>query len=84
MKLVHGIGVNDADYVVEIKEKLFCEKSGKFIRKTIWSCPFYVKWKSMLARCYSETMLLKNPSYVGCSVAPEWHYLMAFRAWMEQ
>ena len=34
----------------------------------------------MLTRCYGKT----TPTYVGCTVAPEWHSFMAFREWSLQ
>ena len=46
-KLVYGWGVNDVDYVVQIKEEL-PKVNGKRKRKTIWVCPYYQKWKSIL------------------------------------
>lgn len=36
----------------------------------------------MLKRCYSAKLQAKYPSYIGCSVVPEWLSFMAFRAWM--
>jgi len=70
--LVHGVGVNDADYVTHIR------KSNK-----IWACPFYVKWKQMIRRCYSPLWHKQYPTYIGCSVCPEWRYFSKFRLWME-
>ena len=71
--LVHGVGVNDADYDVHIRKNI----------KTVWRCPFYVKWKQMLRRCYYPLWHKKYPTYIGCSVCPEWHYFSKFRLWME-
>lgn len=48
------------------------------------ACPYYILWKSMLGRCYSPALHLHRPSYVGCSVVPEWHHLSAFMRWVEQ
>ena len=75
-KLVHGFGVNDADYTVQKKELV----NGKF--KTLWNCPFYKKWADMIRRCYSKSFLEKWPNYKGCSVCDEWKSFMAFRKWM--
>lgn len=47
-------------------------------------CPYYRVWQAMLKRCYSARSLQINPTYLGCSVAPEWHRLSVFRSWMEQ
>lgn len=70
-KLVFGVGVNDADYTVQ--PVVF----GKQV-----ACPFYRAWKDMLMRCYSAKYQAKYPTYIGCSVAPEWLSFMTFRAWM--
>jgi len=70
-KLVCGVGINDADYTVQ--PVVF----GKRVM-----CPFYEAWKNMLVRCYDPRYHAKQPTYIGCSVAPEWHGFMAFRAWM--
>lgn len=53
-RLVHGVGINDAGYTVEKRERL----SGR--RKVIWACPYYVKWKNMLLRCYSKNIKRKD------------------------
>lgn len=76
VKLVYGVGVNDADYHVQI----FQTVSGK--RKLIWFCPFYRAWKDMLGRCYSPKLLARFPTYLGCSVVPEWLTFSVFRLWM--
>jgi len=75
--LVYGVGINDSDYNVYLWELI----GG--VRKMVWRCPFYEKWKSMLRRCYSEEFHNNNPTYSGCSTSPEWHRFMTFRAWME-
>ena len=72
MKLVEGVGINDADYVV------YPTVSGKQVM-----CPFYKVWKSMLVRCYNSKVHQRSPTYVGCSVSPEWLTFSNFRAWME-
>lgn len=70
-KLVHGIGVNDADYVVKPKV------DGKQV-----TCPFYRAWKSMLTRCYDVKYQTRQPTYVGCSVCEEWLTFSTFKSWM--
>lgn len=73
-KLVHGVGVNDSDYMTNHKDKF-----GK------WSiCPFYRKWKNMLKRCYSTSDQNKYPTYNGCIVSDEWVYFSNFKSWMEK
>lgn len=71
-KLIFGVGVNDASYIVTNK------KNGK---QTI--CPYYMKWKHMIKRCYSEKFQTTRPTYIGCTVTEEWHSFMKFRAWMK-
>jgi len=70
-KLVCGVGINDANYVV--KPRI----NGKMV-----ACPFYVAWNNMLMRCYDPKFQAKRPTYIGCSVVPEWLSFMTFRAWM--
>ena len=43
----------------------------------------YKKWKRMLERCYSEECHARKPTYIGCSVIPEWHNFQVFAAWHE-
>lgn len=71
--LVHGVGINDADYVVRPKI------NGKYI-----FCPYYVVWAHMIERCYSEDHLLRYPSYKECIVCDDWLKFGTFRAWMEK
>jgi len=71
-KLVAGAGVNDADYQIHPrvngKQKL---------------CPFYRVWRDVLRRCYSTIRQKKQPTYIGCTVVPEWLKFSNFREWME-
>lgn len=69
---VFGVGVNDVEYVTEKRV------GGKRV-----CCPYYLRWKSMLSRCYSEYSQRKDPSYVGCYVCQEWHSMTNFKRWME-
>lgn len=41
----------------------------------------YSCWRSMLVRVYSKEYSEKFPSYVGCSVAKEWHNFQNFAKW---
>lgn len=70
-KLVQGVGINDADYLI------YPMVNGKKVM-----CPFYQTWGNMLIRCYSPAEKKRHPTYTGCSVCPEWHSFMAFKAWM--
>lgn len=70
--LVYGAGVNDATYHVQPMV------DGKQI-----ICPYYMRWHSMLRRCYYPKCQARYPTYIGCTVATEWLSFTAFRAWME-
>ena len=70
-KLVCGVGINDADYVVQ---QLV---DGKHV-----VCVFYSTWKSMLRRCYSAKSQAIHTTYVGCSVCDEWLTFSNFKKWM--
>jgi hypothetical protein len=62
---VYGIGINDATYPLTRHEKF----NGK--DRIVWTCPYYIAWKDMLRRCYSELDLKRQPTYRGCSVCDE-------------
>lgn len=68
--LVAGIGINDADYVVD---KKVCKS-----RKERWLCPYYSRWKAMILRCYSG----RQASYENTFVCEEWLTFSNFRKWM--
>ncbi len=74
---VYGVGINDAKYQVHLTETF----NGR--RRTVWTCPFYSKWVSMLARCYSNSFKLKSPTYADCSVIEAWHIFSCFKMWMQ-
>ena len=82
-KLVFGVGVNDADYVVK-KWETIEYVNGKQKKKLVWECPYYRVWKDMLKRCYSTKYRERNPTYEGCSVSEEWLTFSNFRRWMEK
>ena len=68
--LVHGFGVNDADYTVQPTI------NGK--REV---CAIYSAWKNMIARCYSKNHQQQCKTYIGVTVCDEWKSFMAFRKW---
>lgn len=82
-KFVYGVGVNDAEYAVSIRENLG-RFNGKQKQKLIWMCPYYRTWCGMLSRCYNKSFQQKVPSYIGCTVCEEWKRFSNFKAWMEQ
>lgn len=77
-RLVYGVGINDADYLVTIEDIV----DGK--RKVIWRCPFYSRWMNMFERCYSLKFHIRRPTYSDCSVAKDWHKFSSFKRWMEK
>ena len=76
-KLVYGIGINDADYQVQISGVV----NGK--KTKVWVCPFYYRWTRMLSRV-SQKWIELHPSYKDCSVCDEWLTFSNFKSWMEQ
>lgn len=72
-KLVYGVGINDADYAVQLRVK-----DGKTLH-----CPFYTVWVGVLRRCYSESWKVKYPTYKECTIDVEWHRFSVFKAWMQ-
>lgn len=82
-KLSYGVGVNDADYAVQLRRK-FLDENGKLVSRIVWECPFWASWISMLERCYSEALQKKFPTYKDCYVCDEWLLFSNFRLWMEQ
>jgi len=80
-RLVYGVGINDADYVVQ-KFKSLGYVDGKRKRVLVWECPFHRTWKDMLRRCYSDKDQERHPTYKGCSVSEAWKRFSNFRGWM--
>lgn len=72
-KLLFKKGVNDANYpVITYKNK----------KQLI--CPYYLRWKIMITRCYSLSTQEKSPTYKGCTVSDDWLYFSKFKSWMEK
>lgn len=82
-KLVYGVGINDADYIVQKKETIGYV-NGKQKRKLVWACPYHQTWKGMLERCYSVKYQESKTTYKGCSVSEEWLRFSNFKRWMEK
>jgi hypothetical protein len=74
-KLIQGVGINDADYVTRPRPK---NHEGP-----LPFCPFFRKWNTMLARCYSSAYKKRQPTYADCFVCEEWLTFSNFKAWME-
>ena len=72
-KLVFGVGINDANYIIDLPI------NGKRM-----ACPFYRKWADMLKRCYSDKYQARHPTYIGVTVCEEWLTFSVFKTWMEK
>lgn len=59
---VMGVGINDATYKVRCKG---------------WVCPYYVKWRDMLRRCYYKD------KYEGVTVCEDWLLFSNFQKWVD-
>ncbi len=69
-KLVLGVGINNSDFMAEIR-----------INGKRHVCPAYRAWKHILRRCYCDIFLSKNPTYSGVTVSDDWLLFSNFRAW---
>lgn len=72
-KLVHGVGINDAQYVTQPR-----------VDGVQQLCPYYYRWSEMLKRCYSSVERLRHPTYIGCTVCDEWLTFSKFKDWMKK
>lgn len=81
-KLICGIGVNDADYVIKRAVKYKDEK-GKSRSKLMWSCRVYSSWKSMIERVYGTKPLNSRPTYISVSICKDWLIFSNFKKWVD-
>lgn len=65
-KLIYGVGFNDRKYPARI--------NGRDTKE-------YKLWIHMLGRCYSESVLLRRPTYIGCSVSENFKSFSFFVEW---
>ena len=79
---VYGWGINDVDYKVQIKVEQ-PRVDGKRKQKHIFHCPYYLDWKGMIERCFSERIHNKQPYYIGTTICAEWQYLSNFIRWVD-
>lgn len=82
-KLIYGVGINDANYVVQQFETVGYV-DGKRKQKQVWVCPFYQTWKHMLERSYCNKYKEKQPTYIDVLVCKEWWLFSNFKQWMEE
>lgn len=81
-RLVFGVGINDVDHIIN-ESITIGYVNGKQIQKVIWTCPYYRKWVDLLKRCFSDKYQAKYPTYIGCTIDPEWLYLSKFIKWVD-
>lgn len=77
--MLYGKGIKDTKEPISVKEYFY--EGGKRRSRTIWSCPYYIKWAHMIKRCYSESFQEQYPSYKICTVCDEWLYFSNFKDW---
>lgn len=75
MRLVCGVGINDADYSVASYQIV----DG--ISKQV-ICPIYSRWKDVLRRVTSKAYHNYRPTYSRSSFEDNWKYFSRFRLWM--
>lgn len=73
MKLVYGIGINDAEYTISL---LIDGKQA--------ICPYYAKWKSMLMRVSCKKYKMVHHEYNEALVCDEWISFTSFKKWMQK
>lgn len=44
---------------------------------------FYRTWHDMLRRCYDPKHQTRFPTYIGCTVCPDWLIFSNFKEWMQ-
>ena len=81
LKMVLGIGINDAGYVVKKNER-FKDDAGKTKSRQTWICPYYRRWMGMLYRATPEHSR-RRKSYKGASICDDWVYFSRFKEWVE-
>lgn len=66
-KLIYGVGFNSG---------------GKYKTQNCGvKDPAYATWRNMMERSYSDNFHARKPSYIGCSVASDWHDFQDFADW---
>ena len=66
-KIIYGVGVYK-------KGKFKSWENGKITKE-------YNSWRSMMERCYDPAAHEIRPTYIGCSVCPDWLCFQAFAEW---
>jgi hypothetical protein len=74
-KLVCGVGVNDLPGHSSYRDP----ETSKFRQQ-----PAYAAWNAMINRVHNEKYLTRHPTYIGCSVHPDWLTFSGFKVWFDQ
>jgi hypothetical protein len=82
VKILRGVGINDVNYIVK-KSVTIGHGNKKRKQVLVWVCPYYQKWHNMLVRCYCKKYQARHPTYIDCSVDPDWLYLSNFIKWVD-
>ena len=77
MRLIHGVGINDATYPTRKVEKI----DGKVVQT--WTCPLFSRWKGVVNRTFSQYEHKRYPRYIGTELYEDWKSFMKFRSWLE-
>lgn len=77
VKLIYGLAVNDVEYAISKRVKIGSKT------QMLWRCPYYLKWHSLLRRCFSAGYINKYPSYSECSVVSDWLLFSNFIRWVD-
>lgn len=77
MRKVGGWGINDLGY--EVGGRTIVDGLSKF--KV--TCPFYVKWQSMINRAHNPKYKQNQKTYEEVIISEDWRYASKFKAWME-
>lgn len=67
--LVYGIGINDADFIVN--------EGGKQVTS-------YHVWADILYRCHTAKGHLDCPAYTDCYICEEWKRYSSFKKWFDE
>lgn len=76
-RLVHGVGINNADYSVTSHSVV----GGKKV--VTGMCSAYASWINMLCRCYCDSFKAKNKTYSDCFVCDDWLIFLNYKKWFD-
>lgn len=74
--------IYDGGYETSIRE-YYTDNSGRKRSRKVWVCPYYVKWRAMITRCYDESQRWLFPTYEDVEVCESWLRFSNFKMWMK-